>query len=170
MSSIFGWGGVKVTGNADDAIFTLASGTLSFERVDVRNVTTGGKILIHTKGWRPIIDVEIVNASSTDITSLIRLAVLISISQIEGSALTVYPRYTSTDLGSTLSYSCFVDSNFAPEDIAQVDVGQTVRLRFIGEDLIDYIPINYSSQIAGGFIDDNDDAYVDESGNTYTLL
>lgn len=143
MKSLFGWGGVKIA----DVEFTNAFGTLSFERVDVRNTTIAGTILLHAKGWRPIIEIEVFNldCGSVDYAQKFRqLAQYIALSQYEKTPLNVYPRF-GTDAGSQLYYSCYIDSDFAPEDVANTEAGQSLRLKFIGVDLVTSLPSNLSN-------------------------
>ena len=141
MSSLFGWGGVKIAG----VEFANAFGKLSFQREDVRNITIGKKIILHPQGWRPIIDCELFNMDDEYGFKFRQLADSIALSQYEQTPLDIYPRYTSTDDGSLIYYSCFIDSDFAPYDIAQVDVGQKITLRFIGVDLVTSLPSNLSN-------------------------
>lgn len=166
MPSIFGWGGVKIGSNE----FSYSTANVSFEKVDVRNYTISGSVLVHAKGWRPVIDMELVMTSTADCVKLGLVISDICYSQEYGQALTVYPRYTSTDAGSLMSYPCFIDSNFAPDDIAKVDVGQTVSLRFIGDRLYTQMPTNYSGMTTSGLKDETDNLYTDESGNHYIIL
>lgn len=169
MPSLFGWGGVKIYTTE----FTTSYGNLSFERVDVRNTTIDGKVIVHHKGWRAVIETELINASAADAAKLATLASLIGQSQDQAEALTIYPRYTSTDAGSQLSYSCFLDSDFSPEDIANVDVGQTIKLRWISEDLLTTLPTNYSNiEESYTMSADTSDDYImwDDTADDYLML
>jgi hypothetical protein len=170
MSSLFGWGGVYITGDSEPATFATSFGNVSYEKVDVRNTTIDGKIIVHPKGWRAVIECELFNTSAADVLAFQRLAALVSISQETSTPLTVYPRYTATDAGSVRAYTCFIDSEFAPRDIANVDIGQTINLRFVAQELITYLPTNYSGQTVLPFIDESDNQYVDENADSYQLF
>jgi hypothetical protein len=164
MSSLFGWGGVMIGG----VEFTTAFGVLSFERVDVRNTTIAGKVLLHAKGWRPIIETELFNMNATDTANLVALTGLISQAQQSGSTLGVRPRYLSTDPGSLTSYACFIDSDYSPEDIAQVDVGQSIKLRWIGEELVNSLPTNVSNPVLSYRVFNADTDYRVTDHNDHT--
>ena len=166
MSSWTGWGGVKV-GSVE---FPYSRASITFDPVDVRNTTISGSVIVHSKGWRVIIDMELIVASESDAQNLASVALLASQSQADGQSINIYPRYTSTDAGSLLSYACFIDSGFSPQDIAQVDVGQTISLRWISASLLGILPNNYSSQVEEGWIDDGSDTYIDENADTYNLF
>ena len=166
MAAWTGFGGVKISSTE----FSTSWGKIRFDPVYVDNVTVGGKIKRHSKGFRPIIEVELINAASTDITKFTALASDISASQLANSAISIYPQYTSTDAGSQLFYQCFLTSSIEPEAIAQVDVGQTLKLTWAGRDLITQLPTNYSSQVEEGWIDDGSDTYIDENADTYNLF
>jgi hypothetical protein len=166
MASIFGFGGVKI-GNTE---FATSWGKLWFERVDVRNVTVNGKVLVHFKGWRPIMETEIIITGAADVAKLATVFSTISESQETGQSFNIFPRYLSTDNGSLLSYTCFLDSDITPEDIAQVDVGQTVKLRWIGRDLTNILPTNYSGQTTNNAIDASSNKLVDNSGQYIVLF
>jgi len=155
MSSVFGFGGVMI----ETVEFPYSYGNISFERVDVRNTTLTGNILVHPVGWRPIIDVNLVSTEAADAVKLASVISLIAESQVTPRTITVYPRYTSTDAGSLLSYSCYVDGNISPEDIANVDVGQTLQLRFIGSTLINSLPTNYSNPVLSIRVTNGDDDF-----------
>jgi hypothetical protein len=166
MSSLFGWGGVKI-GSTE---FTTAFGVLSFKREDVRNTTIAGKVLVHSKGWRAVIETELFNCQTGDAAKFQSLASIVSASQAGNTAVVIYPRYTSTDNGSLTNYSCFLDSDFNPEDIAQVDVGQTIKLKWIGEELLNSLPSNISNpELITRTTDDSDNTAVrvtDDGDNT----
>lgn len=168
MPSLFGWGGVMIAGIE----FATSYGRLSFEKDEVRNTTIPPlkQILVHSNGWRPVIECELFNLSTADTALFVQLADAISLSQETGAVIGVRPRYLSTDTGSTASYNCFLDSDFSPEDIANVDVGQTIKLRFIGERLTSRIPTNYSGQTDTDFVDDSANKIVDDSGNQIILF
>ena len=165
--TLFGWGGVKIY-NLD---FPTAFGTISFIPEYVRNTTIAGKHILHPKGWRVSIDCELFNDGSfAGIALFTGLASVLSQAFTDGSSVNVAPRYLSTDTGSLSEYNCFLDSDFAPEDWANVNVGQSLKLKFIAENLIDGLPTTYSNQIPAGAIDNAGNSIIDDSGAELVFL
>jgi len=167
VQTLFGWGGVKIgTGE-----FTTAFGTIAFIPEYVRNTTIAGKHILHPKGWRVSIDAELFNdGSDAQIALFTGLASTLSQAFTNGSSIAIYPRYTSTDTGSTAAYLCFLDSDFAPEDWANVNVGQSLKLKFIGEELLTGLPTSFSNQAPTDAIDDAGNTIIDDSGNQIIYL
>lgn len=163
---LFGWGGVRIYGSE----FANAYGTLSFEPEYVRNKTVSGIYKQHFKGWRPVITTELFNYEDADLAKFLNLASGLSASMIANTATYIYPLYTSTELGSVLQYGCFLDSEFNLDSIAKVQIGQSIKLKWLGEYLVPELPTNYYGQVAVNFTDEDDENYVDELGNVYQLF
>lgn len=168
VKTLWGWGGVRI----QSIEFATAFGTVEMQPEFVRNTTVYGKHIQHFKGWRAVIDCTLHNdGSDAQILALRQLVNAIDTYSAQNTAMTIQPRYSSTDYGSNSAYFlCFLDSSIKPEDIAKVNVGQSLKLKFIGESLLPTLPDNYSGQVSGGWIDENSQSYVDESGDTYEMF
>lgn len=168
-NSLFGWGGIRIKSSGTEYVeFSNAFGNIRFIREDVRNTTISGTVIVHPKGWRPVIEMEIFNMTAADVLQWQTLMFILSDSQLNNRTMLVYPRHNNSDAGSVLYYNCFLDGDIEPQDIANVNVGQSMSLRFIGKDLITNLPTNYSGQIAKDIFDGTD-TYWDGT-DTYELF
>lgn len=166
MQTWTGWGGVKIAGIE----FANAYGNIEFIRDYVRNTDISGQDYEHHIGFRPVITIELFNLDDTYAAKIIQLASALSTYALGNNAIPVYPRYTSTDLGSQLYYNCFIDSDISPTDIANVNAGQSMTLKFRASSLITALPVNYYGQTNNKAIDDAANNIVDASGNQIVFL
>jgi hypothetical protein len=170
VKTLFGWGGVMIS----TTDFPTAFGTVAFVPEYIRNTTIAGKHIQHFKGWRAVIECELFNdGTDTYSAKWETLVGVLSAAQFLNIAFGVYPRYTSTDTGSTWGINCFLDSDFAPVDWANTNVGQSVKLKFISENLLADLPTNLSSQEEGFVISEDgstDDYLMTEDGSTDDYL
>jgi hypothetical protein len=142
VKTLFGWGGVMI----HTTEFATAFGTVSFDPVYIRNTTIAGKHIQHFKGWRVVIECELFNdGSDTQAAAFVALSSVISGLTAANTPVTVYPRYTASDAGCLTWYSCFLDSSFSPTDWANTQVGQSIKLKFISEELVNNLPTNTSN-------------------------
>jgi len=147
ISSLWGWGVVRFVYQSTDITFPYAFGNLSFEHVKRRNITITNAIIDHSEGFRPLLDVQLINFSDSDADMLASLMGILSASSESGLPITIYHAYESGDAGSLLAYQYTLDSDISPQQIAEnVSVGQTINLSFIGSSLVASLPTNTSGE------------------------
>lgn len=147
ISNLWGWGVVRFVYETTTLVFEQSFGSLRFEHIKKRNVTIDNRIIDHSVGFRPMLELQLLNYEDDDADKFALLMGILSASLNDGLPITISHAYETGDTGSQLSYSYFLDSDIAPSEIAQnVSVGQTLGLSFIGEQIVNTLPDNLSAE------------------------
>lgn len=170
MRTVWGFGIFRIgTDSSNYATFSTRQGKITFVEEFNEYTTLSGSFRRISKGWRPMIEVRLYNTCATDWQNIVELFDHINQVKPGDLPLWVQPRYDS-DLGAeVLAYDCELVSDIGLVDIAEVEAGQYIDLVFRGRERVTSIPTNASDPTLDQWTDEDNDQYVDESGNTYQL-
>lgn len=170
MRIIWGYGGILIgTDDADYVDFPHAQTKISFEEVYNQFETIDRQIRKVFKGWRVRVTTIIHNIMATDYLLWQQLINQINIHAANGDPYWIAPRYDA-DLAieNRQAYLMHLMTTINPQDIGQ-GAAQSIELEFVGYNLLDQLPIYTDTQSIDNWVDENDEEYQDESGNTYQL-
>jgi len=136
---LFGFGGTKLVSGSLTAWFPLCKGFIKYEDESIVRVSRSGKAVQSESRWRPIITVQINNASEDQATEWKTLIALINYARVSGSPISVSPRFNQS-LNYGLTIDCILTSDFDPEDIGEVAAAQYIELVFKGINRVSDIP------------------------------
>ena len=160
---LFGFGGVRLTGAGIDCVLPYATGSMSFEPVNIVNTTINNVQRYTFMGYRVRIGIEAVNTTEgNDFDEFLKLVAIFNAMNSD-IPITVYPYYDATK--DNLSYICRSNSTFNPEQIDRVQVGQRINLEFESVELINWLPSLTSSQIWRHLTTQDIKYVTDQSGN-----
>ncbi len=168
MTSIWGFGGVKFQKSGNTATFydttSTGVGTISYEPVYIRKTNIDNKIISRLLGYRAEIEVELTNIKSGDYAEFQTLLGMLNdcISSTAQETIEVTPRYA--DIEADLSFTCILDSDITMKDLHRLEIGQTLKLKFIAIDLETYV-----SQLAGTGSQDTYTFIVNDEGTDKDL-
>ena len=142
MRMIWGFGGAKFSQPDIESYtktFPNAIGTMWVEEESSSWITRNRKSVKVVHGYRVYMRIRLFNIdlgmnTANQITGLFNI-----LSNCHESGIMVYPRYRE-DTGSTEGYLCHLSGNIAPQDIANVPVGQWIDLEFKSINLVNRIP------------------------------
>lgn len=170
---IFGWGGLVL---GDDGLlqsftFPNAMCHLYFQKVNTRNTGMNGKFYQTKYYYRPIIEVQFIDAGQ-DVagTNVYELVLYILNNYINN--LLIIPNYSETnefDNSYDNSYLVYLDSDISFIQNSERPIGQNLKLKFIGKDLVTSIPTNYSHYEYVYMIADDGSYIVDHTGDNLIL-
>ena len=157
---LFGFGGCIISDGVNIATFTGGEGTIEYIPYQKRVRAVNGNWINKLKGY----DVKITcnklyNIDSDDYVQYQKLAHALSGNFVgTNQTLTVTPRNDST-IDNSLSYECYLDSSFKPEDLHRIKLGQVAGLTFTCSTLKIGIPAVFSDSTAGIYWDGTDQYY-----------
>ena len=169
---LFGFGGCIISDGVNIATFTGGEGTIEYIPYQKRVRAVNGNWINKLKGY----DVKITcnklyNIDSDDYVQYQKLARALSGNFVgTNQTLTITPRNDST-ITDSLSYECYLDSSFKPEDVHRVKTGQVSGLTFMCSTLKNGIPTLISDTTEQDYwngtdlyVDDGADQYIDDLG------
>lgn len=166
MNTVWGFGGARF--EFDTTIdFATATGKIRFAQEATTKKAKAGNIKQIMHGWRPMASIKIWNVIDSDAISIVALFDMISAAN--GNPITIYPRYDSTT-GSELGYDFICTTDIEMIDVALVPVGQYIELEFTGSQRISTIPTFINNPSTGIMVDESANVYVDDAGDTYTMI
>ncbi len=175
---IWGFGYFQASLNAnftDSASIETSTGKLYFAQVfnDYENINHSIRRIF--KGWRPIINVSIVNLNKQtsyglDTLQITKLLSIINTAKSQGQGIYIRPRLDNTVSLSQYTFYCELVSDVNVQDGDPTCAFQTLELEFRGINLLPTIPTSASSPQGGGWIREDGNQYIDQDGNYYTLL
>lgn len=164
---IWGFGSLKVRNSLYDVQFTNAFNNLNFIKQSLRQRSITGKLYQFGLRYRPIITSTITTCNETDVGELQQL--LLILSNYQNDPLYVYANYNK-DNTQNIQYQMLLDNDSIElQNIANIKVGQTIQLTFIGSYNYDYIPIYRSDVNIVYMIDQSGNTYLDQSNNKYIM-
>jgi len=166
MNTVWGFGGARFEYDTTIDIAT-ATGLLRFTQDANTYRTKAGTIKQIVNGWRPMAKIKLWNVVDQDAIDIV--GVFDMISSANGAALTIYPRYDNTS-SSTLSFEFICTTDIEMIDVANTPVGQYIELEFTGYDLLDRIPAFINNPSIENMVDESANQYIDDLGNTYTMI
>ena len=164
MNTVWGWGGIRF--EYDTTIdFVKGEGTLRFTQDANTYRTKSGNMMHIVNGYRAMVTAKLWNLVAADAINIAALFDMIS--QANGAAISVYPRYSSS-IQSGLSLEMICISDIGLNDVALVPVGQYIELEFMGSELLPAIPTLIDNPSTDYYVDESANQYIDDLGNIYT--
>lgn len=176
MRTIWGFGGIKISLNADmsDAVyFDHSVGQLKFMQI-FNEFTTASRVQRRIfKGWRPVITTTLRNVGCQltggyDYEVMQSFLAMINQARNTDVGFYVQPRY-DTSFPIQMTFLCEFTSDVDIPDGADANVFQTMDIEFVGKSPEPQIPTVLSNSEASLWIDETGDFYVDETGDYYTM-
>lgn len=164
MKSIWGFGGVRITDGVNDVTFDYAKGDIEFSPIYEEIINDDDDIITRLRGYRPYIKLKwLNNYGATGYTSYQTLFSILTllVDPTTQNTVTIYPRYNSSY--NNLSYTCVLDSNVAPQDLAGCETGQSLSLNFKCINKVYNIPTLV--HVAAAAITDEGDAAITDEGD-----
>ena len=145
MYSLFGKGTFRITDTniSQDINFTNSKCKISFASIEKKSENINDEIVVNRRGWRVSLDVEI-KMVTDNIEKLVALTIAINT-----GVYRIYPSYDTTTNTGNWYYDDFVlTSDFSPEQLHKcLEVGQSLKLKFIKKGMISMIPPGYNFTI-----------------------
>jgi len=171
---LFGFGGCKFEKSTYNGValpstitatFTGGKGLFEFIPYQFRRRKVNGGWANHLKGYDCKAECSyLYNIASTDAAEYQKLVDILNLMIGTNETMTVTPRY---DIGITsISYECFLDSSFKPDDVHRVKTGQVAGLSFTTKDMVTSIPRKISDTTESDYWDGTD-LYVDDGTDQY---
>ena len=170
---LFGFGGVRFYQwyeNEDDkyALFEGATGTLIYKPIQIMKENINRDIVSRLLGYHLEIEIsDLFNIEDADWEQYNYLVRILNgmVSSTSQRKVTIFPRLDDT-IENDVSFLCILTSDFAPEDLHKLKIGQKINLKFSAVEKQPTIPQQFSDITAGEYWDGTD-LYEDENNNTY---
>ena len=165
---LFGFGGCKFAKDGITATFSGGKGVFEFIPYQFRRRVVNSGWTNYLKGYDGKAECTyLYNLAADDYLQYQYLVDILNLMIGTNETMTVTPRY---DTGiNYISYECFLDSSFKPDDIHRVKVGQVAGLSFTVKDMVTSIPRTVSETTEQDYwdgtdlyVDDNADQYIDD--------
>ncbi|RKZ98989.1 MAG: hypothetical protein DRQ46_00500 [Gammaproteobacteria bacterium] len=171
VKALYGFGGVAFISTVDQNIvanFPYANGVVSFtEEFHLAPVVAlDGTVHFIRKGFRGNIEVLLGNYDDDQTEDLLILQSLINAGYME-----CYPRKATGDPGISFDEVSLAGS-FAPKDIAMINAGQQVKLKFKARNLLSALPLITARTAEQNWIVDTatDDYLVPDASGDYLVF
>ena len=175
---IWGAGYFQASESADfsDAVkVEYSTGQLHFQQVcnDYENINHSIRRIF--KGWRPIINITLLNANfntsyGLDTFNIIKLLSIINNAKQQGKGIYIRPRYDNSVNVDTFTFYCELMSDINIQDGDNASSFQKLDLEFRGINLLQTIPTGASNPQGQGWIREDEKQYIDQNGNMYNLV
>ena len=177
MKSIFGFGGVRVEmthGSSNEytrvAWFDGSFSDITYEPIMLERQNILYEDVSKLLGYKTKLDVKLINLKDDDYFQFGQLISIYNlIKQYPNGVLSIYPEY-NPDIPNPGVYNLKlvnmrINSDFNPQQIANVEIGQTLKLSFSGKSLLSWIPMVFTNQETTYWVDESNNRMVDENGN-----
>ena len=141
MKTVWGFGGVRFVYGTIDVEFSGAHGDIIFKPIIETLINDEDSIVTRLHGYNVEIETSgIYNLTTDSYGDYIDFIDILSqlISSDSQNTVLVYPKYNSSY--SNLSYSCILDSDVSLKDIARVEAGQVLNLKWKAVSKVESIP------------------------------
>jgi len=168
MSSLGGFGSVRFTYGATSVEFTGAYGEPTYIPIMEEIINDNDSLITRHHGYRVEITTDylynIVGATD-EITKYQTLAQMLTllVDPTSQNTITIQPKYNSSY--SNLSYVCVLDSPITFKEIARVETGQMINLKWKAVDKVWDIPSMIHTDALTYW--DGTDTYVDDGADSY---
>ena len=178
MNSVFGFGGVKFNmtyGSSleytKEAYFSGSFSDITYEPIMLERQNVLYEDVSKLLGFKSNLDVELINIKDDDWNQFLQLISIYNLAkQYPNGVLTIYPEYNSgiesPELYNLKLDNMRMDSSFNPQQIANVEVGQSLSVSFIGKKLLSSIPLVFSQAEIYTWVDGDGTTMIDDDGDT----
>lgn len=166
---IFGFGGTKLICGGIIASFPLCKGYVKYIDENMSKTARSGKLIELHKGWRPVVTIQINNASDSQADEWKNLIRIINFSKINNEPISVSPRYNES-LSYGLTISCKLMSDFDPQDIGEIAAAQYIELVFQGVNRVYTIPTLTSDTAVFNVVTGDGDNLITGYGTSDNLI
>lgn len=131
MTTVWGFGGVRFVYGQTDVEFTGAHGDIFFIPIQETIKNDDDDIISRLHGYNVEIEtMYLYNLATDDYQKYQDLADILTqmVSSDAQNTVTIYPKYN--DSYGNLSYECILDSDINLKDIARVEAGQVINLKW----------------------------------------
>ena len=167
---IWSFGGILIgTDDADYVDFPYAQTKIRFAPEYNQFQTIGRQDRYVFKGWRVYVSAVLHNIIVGDPEKWQALIGYLNSGMAAGNSFWICPRYDSdVEVADRPAYTMALQTDIDPQDIGQ-GAAQSIELAWKATDLITQLPSYASDPTSDNWADEDDDLYVDESGNQYQL-
>ncbi len=160
---------------SDPVKIEYSTGQLQFQQVYNEYININHSIRRIFKGWRPIINVTLLNANyntnyGLDTFNILKLLGIINNAKQQGRGIYIRPRYDNSINVNTFTFYCELTSDVNIQDGDNVASYQKLDLEFRGINLMQRIPLGASNPQGQGWIREDGKQYIDQNGNMYNLV
>jgi hypothetical protein len=173
ITSLWGFGGVKIVKDSITAEFDYAIGNVSYSPVYqqdgfIENIDRS--IVSKLIGFRPVVTCSFVNVQDSDYLQFKYLLNILSncVNSFDQESFTVYPRYDES-VSDNIEIDCLLSPDSAiaiREIVSKSKCPQTLSLEFTGVDIVEVLPQNTDANSVPYWVEENNSNIVDESGNS----
>jgi len=170
LTSLWGFGGVKIEKREITALFEHAIGNVAYEAVyRQKNVieTLDREIINEIIGFRPVVTCTLVNVQDDDYIQFKHLFNIFTnaVSGDYGSSFTVYPRFDDS-FDDNISITCILTpgQQISMKEVGKTQCPQTLTLSFTGVNLVPSIPTNTSTLNVPFWVDEGGDNIINQDG------
>lgn len=168
ISMLWGFGGVRFEEGSNVKNLADCKGRLGFRPEKTVHRLKNGGTAIHSKGFRAIIEIEMMNIGINTATAGQMAGLMQMLSNAQRTGITIYPRFA---VGSEVGYLCHLLSDIDPKDISyNIPIGQSLTLSFEGMNLIESIPTYISDENLLYLIDKDGNTYIDKESIPYVVV
>jgi len=169
------FGGIRFGSSSGYIDFTYSTAKIRYSPIfNYSYQTNTGKQVRNLKGYRAVISANVIITTTAESTEMFKFLTEVNATRIAGNEETtfaIFPRYDPTMVSNTF-FDVFLDSDIAPEDIANISIGQTYALTFTSKELLSSLSTNIDITTQNGTVTDTGDDYnliVTEDGTDYYL-
>ena len=169
------FGGIRFGSSSGYIDFTYSTAKIRYSPIfNYSYQTNTGKQVRNLKGYRAVISANVIITTTAESTEMYKFLNEVNASRIVGNterAITIFPRY-DPNMAVNSWFVVFLDSDIAPEDIANISIGQTYALTFTSKELLSSLSTNIDITTQNGTVTDTGDDYnliVTEDGTDYYL-
>jgi len=168
--AMLGFGKVKFENEETSVTFDVGRGRIKYVPVydgaGLRDLND--RSVQFLKGFTQVVSVDLFTVSTDTVEKMKTLFIMLNrtIDRNDSRYITIYPRFGDT--GADVNYDCQINSDVELQDIANVDVGQTISLEFIGMDVLPLSTVTSDSTL-DYLVDESGNNIVDESGNNFVM-
>ena len=160
--SLWGFGGVNFTTATESVEFPHGIGQVTYKKVAIKAENINREIVEKFLGYRVTISVELTNIHENDYTLFRTLFAMIN----SGDAITIFPRGADgiwiTDV--------LLDSDVTFTDLHLLEIGQTLKLKFINKDLVLNLSTFANVDDSSNLTDENSIDITDENSIIITAV
>ena len=167
---IWSFGGILIGTNSTSYVnFPYAQTKIRFAPEYNQFQTIGRQDRYVFKGWRVYVSTTLHNIMTGDPDLWVSLIGYLNSGMAAGNSFWICPRYDSdVEVADRPAYTMALQTDIDPQDIGQ-GAAQSIELSWKATDLITQLPSYASDSTSDNWADEDDDLYVDESGNQYQL-